>query len=162
MSDTDKDLPGWVRAVRDPNRVESHSTGCLLNPLRRDSRMAYRRYLTTETVVEVRTSPHDPDITYTRTVEREVVRHGVIRVEITPHECDIESRNGRCRAWLSDGHRCDKSRDDRHLLYFAPERASVRDALRAARDEYNTFGDTDIEPDNRQHRHAVWGGGWWD
>lgn len=53
-------------------------------------------------------------------------------------------------------------RQDRRDLWFGPERASVRDQLAAARRDYNAYGDTDVEPEPRQHRHAIWGGGWWD
>jgi hypothetical protein len=40
-------------------------------------------------------------------------------------------------------------------LYYGPERARVRDTLRAARRDYNAHGDTDIEPFPRQHRHGL-------
>lgn len=43
-----------------------------------------------------------------------------------------------------------------------PERAHVRDTLRAAAADYNAHGDTDIEPVTRQNRRSPWKGGYWD
>lgn len=51
---------------------------------------------------------------------------------------------------------------DAHLFWWGPARAQMRDVLRAAVADWNTNGATDLEPEPRQHRHAMWGGGWWD
>lgn len=88
-------------------------------------------------------------------------------------ECDIDgpakNRPRRsCRRWghPQPGHRYYWAQgpraEERHLLFYGPERAHVRDVLRQAVDDYNTYGETDIEPEPRQTRHATWYGGWWD
>ena len=51
---------------------------------------------------------------------------------------------------------------DRHTNYYGPERARTRTALVNVRRDYNTHGDTDVDVRTDQHRHAPWGGGWWD
>jgi hypothetical protein len=51
---------------------------------------------------------------------------------------------------------------DTHTFYYGPERARTRTALNAARRDYNTHGDTDVDVRTDQHRHTPWGGGWWD
>lgn len=52
-------------------------------------------------------------------------------------------------------------RDEIRDRYFGPERTHIRDPLRAAARDWNTHGDTNIEPVNRQTRHSEWRGGWW-
>jgi len=51
---------------------------------------------------------------------------------------------------------------DRSARYYRPERTAVRNALRRAAQE-SRGGDVDdsLIP-VAQHRHATWGGGWWD
>jgi hypothetical protein len=71
--------------------------------------------------------------------------------------CEREGRQGGCEFWsygsvaLPSG----PSPEACHLLFYGPERASTRDTLRAARRDYNTHGDTDIEPFPRQHRRGL-------
>jgi len=51
----------------------------------------------------------------------------------------------------------------RHLVWWRPDRAHARSTLRQAVAEWNTTGDTGLEPEPRQHRHSnSTGGGWWD
>lgn len=45
--------------------------------------------------------------------------------------------------------------EDRRLYYHGPERRRTRDSLRDAARDWNANGDTDVEPDTRQHRHSV-------
>lgn len=47
------------------------------------------------------------------------------------------------------------NREDRRLYYNGPERRRVRDVLHGAARDWNANGDTDVEPDTRQHRHSV-------
>lgn len=94
-------------------------------------------------------------------------------------ECDLEVPSGhrpRSRRWVRchwDSNlsgeefrklypRYHPPRDDRRLMYYGPERSSVRDELRAIRDEWNTHGDSWTEAGIRQTRRGTWGGGWWD
>lgn len=48
----------------------------------------------------------------------------------------------------------DSSKWHRKLNYFSPERAAIRDELRDAVKDYNTNGQTDVEPNNRQARNS--------
>lgn len=45
--------------------------------------------------------------------------------------------------------------------YWAPERGAVRLSLERSRKEA-FVGDVDEVVPIQQHRHGVWGGGWWD
>lgn len=79
--------------------------------------------------------------------------------------CTIDQSGGWCRYfvdsrdfWWSDS----PTGEDKNFYWYAPERASVRVSLDAARRDFNAHGETDIEPENRQTRGAPWGGGWWD
>jgi hypothetical protein len=86
--------------------------------------------------------------------------------------CDIDDARGRrtighCwRSWYRPGCRYyytpPPRRQIRRLFYYKSERAQIRAQLEAARRDWNTCGDTDIDPPGRQHRHSPWGGGWWD
>lgn len=54
--------------------------------------------------------------------------------------------------------------DERHHFYYSKERAAVRSSNREMMRDWNANGD-DFDDDIavvRQHRHACWGGGWWD
>lgn len=81
------------------------------------------------------------------------------------HECDLDRPGGTCRWWVDDRDRAYYDRPDGpeiHLRWFGPERAHVRTTLLAALRDYNTHGETDLEPDNRRTRGGTWAGGWWD
>ena len=46
-----------------------------------------------------------------------------------------------------------------HTTFYGPDRAQARDRARQAIADFRANGDTDIEPEKRQHRHSVqW---WW-
>ena len=82
-------------------------------------------------------------------------------------ECDINGPSGRCRRYggLPPGRQWwhwKPTRAWRNTLYYAPERARVRNSLRIALREWNTWRDTDVEPPWRQTKNSLWGGGWWD
>lgn len=48
-------------------------------------------------------------------------------------------------------------------FYWVPARQEERITLHKLAGEYNTFGALDTEPVlHEQHRHAGFGGGWWD
>lgn len=48
-------------------------------------------------------------------------------------------------------------------FYWAPARQEERIALHKLAGEYNTLGELETEPVlHEQHRHAGFGGGWWD
>lgn len=51
---------------------------------------------------------------------------------------------------------------DRHAYWWGPDRANTRDLLKSAAKEYRAASEVDSVPDPVQHRHAMWGGGWWD
>jgi hypothetical protein len=51
---------------------------------------------------------------------------------------------------------------DRHVYWWGPDRANARDLLKSAAKEHRAAGVVDSEPEPIQHRHAMWGGGWWD
>ncbi len=53
------------------------------------------------------------------------------------------------------------SRAEKHLEWWGPDRAHVRDLMIRARQQYNGSGDVDIVEPTRHHRHAG-KGGWWD
>lgn len=53
-------------------------------------------------------------------------------------------------------------RIDRQLGWYGPDRAQAREACNRAGEEYNTFGQTEVEVPTFQHRHAPKGAGWWD
>lgn len=102
------------------------------------------------------------------------------RVPEPPHPCDIDTGGSRCRRFVDYTDRRRRYRYTRRASraevtsgYFAPERCAVRDSLRDAVREANAGLVDDWlewEPDAsrgrevpvRQHRHAEWGGGWWD
>lgn len=100
-----------------------------------------------------------PRVLRTLVVDREYVR-----------ECDIESVHSRgfrhlhCHRWLDSHHGggYGVSKETRRTSYYRPERAHIRSTLRAAAAEYRANGRVDIEPLNRQSRHAPWAGGWWN
>lgn len=48
-------------------------------------------------------------------------------------------------------------------FYWAPARQAERITLHKLAGEYNAFGELEAEPVlHEQHRHAGFGGGWWD
>lgn len=87
-------------------------------------------------------------------------------VPFGPFECDIDDVSGRCSRWIEDRDRMPYTgpigKTNRRTYYSAPERAAVRGSLRRALTEYNATGDVDEVTPTSQHRHAMWGGGWWD
>jgi hypothetical protein len=75
--------------------------------------------------------------------------------------CDIDDRHGRCHFYSGgEALREGPTPEACHTFYYGPERARVRDALRAARRDHNAHGDTDIEPAPRPHRHRL-RDDWW-
>jgi hypothetical protein len=75
--------------------------------------------------------------------------------------CDRDGRPGGCRFWHYGGLLLGGPTPEAcHLLFYGPDRARVRDTLRAARRDYNTHGVTDIEPFPRPHRHRL-RDDWW-
>ena len=50
---------------------------------------------------------------------------------------------------------------DRHVSWWGPDRARVRDECRQARKEYRASGDVEIDVTSRHHAHAP-DKGWWD
>lgn len=135
MSRTDKDTPAWVRAQRAPasERRENHHWNCDSGP----------------------------------------ERGNPFRRDENSHRCDIDDRHshgwrGACTYYPLDRHHWRQSYGNLHMRervnigYYSPERAHVRDVLRDAVRDFNAYGETDVEPVGRQHRHAHWGSGWWD
>jgi hypothetical protein len=51
------------------------------------------------------------------------------------------------------------TREDRHLDWWGPDRAEVRDFCRMAKRDHGGYGEL-LEP-IRQHRHASYKGWWW-
>lgn len=88
-------------------------------------------------------------------------------------ECEIDSRvdDGR-KSWRVSCYRerIDRlsfygsaSREWRRARYWGPERAADRAIHRNLVKDWNTFGDCDDSAVQlNQHRHATFGGGWWD
>ena len=85
-------------------------------------------------------------------------------------ECDLERRTFGIRyrcyslsetACLTTPKGYNGRREQQHDYYYNPERRNMRDDLRAALREYNTFGEVEVDPVNQQHRHAPFAGGWW-
>lgn len=73
--------------------------------------------------------------------------------------CDIDTPNGSCYRWDRDGNGrwTDlPTKTDIHLHFYVPERAHTRAALHEAARDYNTHGQTDIEPVSRQKRGTPW------
>lgn len=70
------------------------------------------------------------------------------------HDFEVWSRNRRGYS--------PPSKERRRLGYFGPERAHVRDTLRAAAADWNTYGETDIETIDRPSPTSDWYGGYWD
>lgn len=109
-------------------------------------------------------------VTYVKWVDVPVIEKTFTYSETETHPCELApagkvshgNRQSTCAAYLSEPHRCNSTKEMRREGYTAPERAHVRDVLRAAVHDYNTHGETEIEPVNRQPRRAPWGGGYWD
>lgn len=87
------------------------------------------------------------------------------------HDCDLDDPNShQCTWWADDPtaikyascRRPGAAPRERHLSWYGPERAAVRDALIDARKEWAATGDTIVEPPTVDPRHNRWGGGWWD
>lgn len=79
-------------------------------------------------------------------------------------ECEIESKapNAKCKKWPDYYRRYSPNRVERRTMYHKLDRANTRAHLDNAKAEYNAWGETDDEPENYQHRHTPWLGGWWD
>ena len=93
------------------------------------------------------------------------VLHPYRSTSVAERACDIDTRDGRCYRWDRDHVYRYYSRPGQaeiHSRYFGPERAHVRDALRAAARDYAAYGDTDLEPLTRQNRRSTWSGDYWD
>lgn len=96
--------------------------------------------------------------------------HGYYRVPIVFHDCDIDSAHGKCSRWVDDRDRMPYTgpvgKVNRRIYYRTPERAAVRASLRRALREARYGGDYNETVDEivptAQHRHAIYGGGWWD
>lgn len=91
-------------------------------------------------------------------------------VPFGPFACDIDDVHGRCTRWIEDRDRWPYTgpigKTNRRTYYHAPERAAVRNSLRRALNEARYGGDpyenVDEVVPTGQHRHAMYGGGWWD
>lgn len=111
-------------------------------------------------------------VIYTKWVEAEVVETHFVKtfVDVEARECDVETGRGatlrysydRCTANIPQPHRCEVSKEMRRISYYGPERAHVRESLREAAAEYNTYGETDVEPWTQRSPRGTWGGGYWD
>lgn len=54
------------------------------------------------------------------------------------------------------------SKEDRRDYYYKPERQHTRNSLNEAKKDYNTNGDTDIEPIKNRNPSGPWLNGYWD
>lgn len=111
---------------------------------------------------------HDPNARVHHSWLCETSRYGMARPDLA-RPCDLHEtvnrRTNACYYWADDrtDHCCGitPSADRLHHNYYGPERTAVRDSLRNALRDYNTYGDTDIEAPTRQTRSATWAGGRW-
>lgn len=108
----------------------------------------------------------------------------IVKVAITDGSCDFDpktSSNYRRGGtnWTRDWHRCgwdlphyyswnhpyyrNPPAEDRRLYYWKPERNAVRMSNREMMRDWNANGDCDDDiAVVDQHRHTMYGGGWWD
>lgn len=82
-------------------------------------------------------------------------------------QCDLGKRDSRCSEWPDDPQEIKWPRRRveyslRHLLWFGPERAAVRDSLTAALKDFRANDETDVVPPTGTPRGGIWGGGWID
>ena len=167
MSRTDKDAPDWVRALhaaQDGRRtVVRHSLFCVDYTSQFRSGPVVDRWMRVTRADAIANgyviSPYWADEETSEFVHA-LVPYG-------PFPCDIDVPGNRCARHTTGGRRRSSwfttpSSDERHLLYFGPERAAVRDSLREAAKEYRATGEVDTEPSKRQTRGSMWVGGWWD
>lgn len=72
-------------------------------------------------------------------------------------ECDIDDPNGVCYYYAWGIHYTHpKNRELRRVVDEKPRRAEVRDVLNSAKYDYNTHGETDIEPEPGWSSRAWW------
>jgi hypothetical protein len=62
--------------------------------------------------------------------------------------------------WDWHGYYGPPNREGRHLQWFGPDRARVRDSLKSAAKEYRAAGDVTTVPPTEHHRHSPING-WW-
>lgn len=160
MAHTDKDAPQRVRDFYAEDASERHAVGCPNDPLGRTLRAVAVPYLDIVQRDDIRISP-TTGLPYAKRIEAEVTRYRREYVEVT-HECDIDSVNGLCSRRSPYRYHCEVTAADRRLAYYGPERAYARVMLSNAVRDYNTHGDTDIEPEPIRHRHGPWRHGYWD
>lgn len=135
MSRTDKDTPQWV----------------LLN---RPEMWAGERHATWVTITDEhgrrRLVAHRPDL---------CDLHMPATANGWPHCEHILRETPRSPRWYYGG----LGKKARHLRWNAPERTATREALTELVKQHRGGAELD---DSRvpvqQHRHATWGGGWWD
>lgn len=143
MSRTDKDVPHWVRVSLD--RFEpSHEHGCpYYNMPRFDRRpKPFRDCNLPERPVR-QSHAH--------------LRGGYPRdIATYPWQCTWEAPYDR-DYWYDRP----PSQKDRHLEWYGPDRAQVRDQCREALKEYHGSGEAEVEVLRYHHRHAS-KKGWWN
>jgi hypothetical protein len=145
VAHTDKDLPRWVVAQHDPNAEVWHAPGCPHRPDQRLARTSVVVGVEVEERVDWRISPTTGE-PYAKTVANPVEVRQWLWFART---CDLIVRGGRCHHYLP-------SYRGRRRMPFEPARAQSRDALRNARADYNTHGDTDVEPVAARGRLDCW------
>lgn len=91
-------------------------------------------------------------------VKRPTYRRRLIRwIEEPLRECDIDSPNGVCHYNACDlKFPYENNRELRRVVDEKPRRAKARDVLNEARHDYNTYGETDIEPEPGWSSRAWW------
>lgn len=85
---------------------------------------------------------------------------------VTPYvPCDLDGERRYCQVWppafVMRNLREQPGRVRRREEYHSPVRAAARQRLALAVADWNTHGDTDVEPDPVNRSGPV-GGGWWD
>jgi hypothetical protein len=108
-----------------------------------------------------RTDHHQPAWIRTQDTATSWERHWCIDGDTC---AEVLTRRGLCHRW--DRHHSTiwvPALNKREIATgcHQPERAHVRDTLRAAVRDYNTNGHTDIEVERRQRRRTMWNGGAW-
>lgn len=121
-----------------------------------------------------RTDKDDPDFvrarrsTQARTIHGRNCVHAPHPDPDRVHPCDADTTRtyatGACHTFANDRDRWYDTVTPAmtHMHWYRPERAHVRVSLLNAARDWNMHGDTDVEPNPRQHRRGPWTGGFWD
>lgn len=175
MSRTYKDEPSWVRANRTGKSHIRHHYKCV------ESQSAY--YFWTTRKVEVETDPHwhleridynefwdtDNGLKWVYSSTTETHTEDVLIKPDQPCDLDLEHNSGkRCKFYYKpDKHHCMQSccnpyKNAEQHHFYKPERRETRNYLKEAVKDYNTYGETDIEPvEMIANPHGPWVGGYW-